>query len=137
MKKIIKALSLFLTFIMLFSALASCASEMEEENSDSSYSDDTTSESEEYDDYGGNFPIFKDGKYIARVVMPDIPSDTEKEVYAKLRTAIANITKVKVESQTDYLKEGESHDKNEYVILVGETNYVESKWIYGKTNASS
>ena len=138
----IKLLSAFLIAVMLFLTLFSCGSEEEAMGgSDSDFgsesSSDENSGASNEEIYNGVFPILKDGKYILRVIMPDIPTDTEKAVYTKLRTAIANKTKVKVDTHTDYLKENETHDKNEYVILVGETNYGESKWIYEKSKAGS
>ena len=130
MKKI-KLLCLLLVAVMLFSLLFSCAKSDEEGESES----ESTPFVETVDDSvpEGTFPILKDGKYTVRVIMPDIPSDTEKAVYTKLRNSLKSKTKVQVASSTDYLKKGESHDKNEYVILVGETNFRESEWIYSRT----
>lgn len=132
MKKI-KILSLVLAVLMIFPLLFSCANSEEMQESDSESAPAETVESLPE----GTFPIFKNGAYAVRVIMPDIPTDTEKTVYTKLRSSLKGKTKVQVASSTDYLKDGESHDKNEYVILVGETNFRESQWIYGRTTASS
>ena len=132
MKKI-KILSLVLAVLMIFPLLFSCANSEEMQESDSESAPAETVESLPE----GTFPIFKNGAYMVRVIMPDIPTDTEKAVYTKLRSSLKGKTKVQVASSTDYLKDGESHDKNEYVILVGETNFRESQWIYGRTTANS
>ena len=132
MKKI-KILSLVLAVLMIFLLLFSCANQEEMQESDSESAPAETVESLPE----GTFPIFKNGAYMVRVIMPDIPTDTEKTVYTKLRSSLKGKTKVQVASSTDYLKDGESHDKNEYVILVGETNFRESQWIYGRTTANS
>ena len=135
MRKNIRFLCLFLVAIMLAPLLFSCAAgEGDESGSDS---ESIMIEEEIKNPYGNQFPILKNGEYIVRVIMPDVPTDTEKAVYTKLRSSLAKKTGVKVDTHTDYLKEGESHDKNEYVILVGETNYKESEWIYGRTEANS
>ena len=136
MRYIVKILCLLLIAATVFTLLASCASAPDgEENSETD--SESLSNVEIADEYGGNFPILKNGEYVVRAIMPNAPTDSEKAVYAKLRTALNGKTKVKVDSHTDYLKEGESHSKDEYVILVGQTNYKESAWIYNRTKAGS
>ena len=132
----IKVLSLFLSVIMLLSFLFSCSGQLEENDgySESASVAETSLATDEFDD---KFPILKDGKYIVKAVMPDSPTEAEKSVYTKLRSALNTKTKVKIDSNTDYLKTGEFHNNDEYVILVGKTNYKESEWIYGKTKADT
>ena len=132
MKTYIRFLCFLLVVAMLIPLCFSCASsEGVESESEESVTEEAT------DPYGGNFPILKNGEYLVRAIMPDSPTDTEKAVYSKLRSSLGSKTKVKVESYTDYLKAGESYNKNEYVILVGNTAYRESMWIYGRTNADT
>lgn len=131
MKLNIRILCFLILILMLVPLLFACGSQNEEGESDLSES------SAETVDYGDDFPILKNGEYTVRAIMPDSPSDTEKAVYSKLRSSLGGKTKVKVESYTDYLKDGESHSKDEYVILVGRTNYRESSWIYGRTTADA
>ena len=136
MKYIIKVLCLLLVVATVFTLLISCASTVDEEDNSDSGSE-SSSDAEFVDEYEGDFPILKNGEYIVRAIMPNLPTDSEKAVYTKLRTALNGKTKVKIDSNTDYLKSGESHSKNEYVILVGQTNYKESDWIYNRTQAGS
>ena len=131
MKTNIKILCLLLVAVMLIPMLFACGGEVDgEDGSDSDIADGTV-------DYDGKFPIFKDGEYVARVIMSDTATDSEKAVYSKLRTSLGNKTKSKVSSYTDYLKSGESYNKEEFVILVGKTNYQASSWIYGRTKADT
>ena len=130
MKKTVRLLSLFLALIMIFSTLASCGAN---EDTDSSLS-----ESESMDDVGDvDFPILEDGKYIVKVVMPDVPTDSERAVAAKISSSLYLKTNVKIETETDYLKNGEAHSGKEYVILVGQTNYTESTTVYKRTKANT
>ena len=84
MKKI-KLLCFLLVAVMLFPLLFSCTKSEEEGESES----ESTPFVETVDDSvpEGRFPILKDGKYTVRVIMPDIPSDTEKAVYTRLLRA--------------------------------------------------
>ena len=131
--KFVRFVALLIAAIMIFTMLAACGEE-EIEDSSESLSEEVLSTD---DPYSGNFPILKNGQYIVRVIMPNLATTAERAVYSKLRTSLGNKTKIKVDSSTDYLKEGESHDKNEYVILVGETAYKESAWIYEKTESNT
>ena len=137
MKKFIRLICICLIAVMLFLNLFSCASEEEGGGGESNSESSSEEVVEIVDNYDGVFPILKNGQYIVKVVMPDLPRDSEKAVYTKLRTSLAGKTSVKVDSYTDYLKDGESRDKNEYVILVGETNYAESASVYNRTKANS
>lgn len=131
--KFIRLLALvlaFLTFILPFSA---CGEEELESDSESDFEESFASD----EAYDGKFPILKGGKYTVRAIMPNLATNVERSVYTKLRTSLGNKTKVNVDSNTDFLKEGESHNKNEYVILVGETSYKESAWVYERTNADT
>ena len=112
----IRTLSLILSLIMLLSFLFSCSGQPEENNnaSESVFDDETSLVTDEFD---GKFPILKDGKYIVKAVMPDSPTASEKAVYTKLRSSLNGKTKVKIDSNTDYLKTGEFHNNDEYRLL--------------------
>ena len=135
MKLNIRFLCLLLVIAMLVPMLFACDGDVntEEEKTE----EEKNESSSDTVDYGGNFPILKDGEYTVRVIMSDSATDSEKAVYSKLRSSLGSKTKVKVESHTDYLKDGESYDKNEYVILVGKTKYLASTKIYAKTSADT
>ena len=52
---------------------------------------------------------------------------TEKSVYVKLRSAMKEKTKIDVPYTTDILPAGETRDPNETAVILGNTNYDESK----------
>ena len=74
--------------------------------------------------------LFQNGAYTVKAIMPDKPTDTENTVYAKLRSKIKSKTGTTLQTNTDYLKSGETHSASEPEILVGLTNYTESKNVY-------
>ena len=133
-KGFIRVLSLILVIVMMATMISACGDEESLESDSESFFDESESVANEYN---GNFPILKDGQYIVKLVMPNLATSAEKAVYSKLRTALKSKTKVQAESHTDYLKSGESYNKSEYIILVGETAYTESSWIYEKTKSNT
>ena len=78
-----------------------------------------------------SYILFQNGEYNIKAIMPDKPTDVENTVYARLRSKIKTKTGTTLQTNTDYLKSGESHSASEPEILVGLTNYSESKSIYG------
>ena len=132
MKKRVRLISLSLVLAMLFLSLFSCGAQ-EEIDVSGSETDEIIEEDLGYKD----FPILENGEYVVKVVMPDIPKDSERAVAGKICTSLYLKTNVKIETQTDYLKKGEAHSSKEYVILVGQTNYNESTSIYNRTNANT
>ena len=148
----LKIISLILVIIMLSTAFASCGAKFDDnlETNESNYSDSDT----QFNTIIGNndtmlqdtekdvatkkesskipsdaFLLFQNGEYTVKAIMPDKPTDIENTVYAKLRTKIKSKTGVTLETNTDYLKTGEKHSTDPE-ILVGLTNYNESKSIY-------
>ena len=75
--------------------------------------------------------LFQGGKYTVKAIMPDKPTDIENTVYAKLRSRFKSKTGTTIQTNTDYLKSGEKHSTTEPEILIGLTNYTESKNVYG------
>lgn len=76
------------------------------------------------------FVLFQDGKYAINAIMPDKPTDIENTIYAKLRSKLKSKTGTTLQTTTDYLKSGEKHSTTTPEILVGLTNYTESKNVY-------
>lgn len=92
--------------------------------------ENNTSTNKETDKIPDNaFVLFQGGKYTVKAIMPDKPTDIENTVYAELRTKIKSKTGIMPETNTDYLKSGEKYSTAPE-ILVGLTNYSESKSIY-------
>lgn len=146
MKSYLKLISIILAIATFCVPLFSCSGKLDNGNeSDESFSDSDTSinkdtQSEKATDKPDNketekipsnaYLIFQDGEYTVKAIMPDKPTDTENTVYAKLRSKIKSKTGKTLQTNTDYLKSGEKHSASEPEILVGLTNYSESKEVY-------
>lgn len=152
MKNCLKIISLILSIIMMLTAITSCGSQIDDENSsdtnesnifsDSSNTDESNNGGEE--NYNPNvdlnkfpknaFPIFDGSSYTVKVVISSNASSFERQVATSLRSALKKQTKKTISESSDYLKSGESHDANAYEILVGRTNYEESTNVYASTD---
>ena len=150
--KFIKAIAFILTLLMILSSLASCATPLTDQNTDSSNeasdgAGDANGEGQEGDGDSADdtdapvsnslpdnvFPLFTNGEYTIKVVTANSATETERSVATKLRSALKTKTKATINASTDYLKSGESYDENAYEILVGETAHRESKQTYRST----
>ena len=137
MKKSIKLLSFALALIMSASVMFSCAnnnSKNDEQNKNENKltdSSDTSSPLEnESDRDPQKFIFFEDNAYTAKIVVPEFATDAEKTVYAKIRGVLKTKTKVTTTYATDFIASGQTRNPNEIAILVGNTNYSESKEIF-------
>ena len=84
-------------------------------------------------DTTGRFSIFMNGEYVCRVVCPDQPSDAEQEIYKKVRERLKSATDVMPERVTDFKAFNDTgEERAKPAILVGKTNYEESKQVYAK-----
>lgn len=135
----IKTISLLLVLVMLFSTLISCAADNGAESDSNS---DSNSDLEslngvdngdfEYDvEESGVIPIFANGAYTARIIRSDTASAQEKEIYNQIREAFKKKTNVVPKIETDFVASGEEKYDGP-AILIGETNYSESKAAYKK-----
>ena len=129
MKRHIKLLSLLLCLIMAITSLVSCNNIVEPNLTDTTDNNTNDSQSSTIDD-SKVLVLYKDGAYTTKFLMPDIASDSEKAVYAKLRGAIKDKIKADVTYNTDIISIGTTRDPNENAVLVGNTNYDESKQVY-------
>ena len=131
MKINLRLFALLLCLVIAFTSLVSCANGIIEPNQN-----DTTSQKENDDSEGSTIDetksliLYKNGEYTAKFLIPDIASDSEKAVYAKLRNTIKNKIKADVIYNTDIISVGIERDPNENAVLVGNTNYDESKQVY-------
>ena len=131
-----KSISLLLVFLMLFTALLSCASVDDLGGESSDVTDDSTSlDNDESDgDSNGNAEsadgsvvIVDGGEYVGEVIKPDIANDMEKSVYNDLRELFKKKVGKNPSAKTDFERfEGAA-------ILVGDTNYEETKSVKLKT----
>ena len=78
--------------------------------------------------------IFENGEYKVRVICPDSASEMEKKVYNDVRNKLKSITGVMPAYETDFKAYDDDGSKRAGpAILIGETNYDESKELYAET----
>ena len=143
----IKSISLLLVFLMLFTALLSCAAgdELGGESSDvtdesslstndngiidnnssnggNSGNDDTTSSN-------GSIVLFADDEYKAKVIRSDTPSAFDKTMYNGIRTALKNKIASLPPIASDFVADGEELYDGP-AILIGDTKYAETAAVY-------
>ena len=81
----------------------------------------------------GSIPIFSNGKYTAKLIRGDKATAFEKNVYDQIKELLRKHTGVTPETTTDYVAAG-TEKYNGPAILIGETNYEESKAAYRNLN---
>ena len=82
-------------------------------------------------DTTGRFSIFMNEEYVCRVICAEQPTDAERELYQKVRDRLKNSTKVMPERTTDFKAYNDTgEERAKPAILVGRTNYEESKQVY-------
>ena len=122
----IKSISLLLVFLMLFSALISCAGGLEGSGESSDVTEDgTTLDGDDANGDGaqsadGSIVIYEDGVQVGNVVRPDTPSDIEKTMYNDIRELI----KKKMGEMPAFSSDFDAQDGP--AILIGDTKCKES-----------
>ena len=116
-------LAVLLILATLCSVLAACSSDTEKESDTDS---NVTVEVEE-----GSIPIFSNGAYTAKFIKGDLATPFEVEIYNKIRTLFKNRTGVNPSMESDFVAANEEKYDGP-AILIGETNYDESKAAYKK-----
>lgn len=127
----IKSISLLLVFLMLFSALISCAGGLEGSGESSDVTEDGTTldgDDANGDDANGDgaqsadgsIVIYEDGVQLGNVVRPDTPSDIEKTMYNDIRELI----KKKMGEMPSFSSDFDAQDGP--AILIGDTKCKES-----------
>lgn len=135
MKIHLKLSALLLCLVMIGTSLVSCVQNSNDNSSDTKDTTDNAETSHICDiDETKSLILFKEGAYTSSFKLPDIASDSETAVYAKLRGLIKEKTKADVKFETDLIPPGETRDPNETAVLLGNTNYNESKQITENMN---
>lgn len=124
----LKLISLILALITVLTVFASCTSE---EDPDASDSNDATEQQTEFQPIDGVLTLFAAGDYRAKVIRGETASSEEREVYNQIKDLIKKRTGVSPSIATDFVAAGqELYDGP--AILIGETDYDESKAAYRK-----
>lgn len=138
-----KALFLSLALMLFLLPLAACNGEEE--------ATELGSESEQTDTptdapapvlpeaiVGDQLIIFENGAYNCDIVCGDGASDFEKQIYNKLRNELKTLTGKTPEFTTDFLAFNDSGESRKApAILIGDTNYDESRAVYSELNYST
>ena len=134
MKKSIRLLSLLLSLIVISLTVISCSeglldNQNKSTESNSTAQTDTSGKKIPFYDDSTCIMLFTDGKYVTNVVVPDIASEAEKMIYARIRAELKSKTGVNPSYTTDLVPAGQTRNPDEYAILVGKTNHDEAKQI--------
>lgn len=79
----------------------------------------------------GKYPIYLGGEYVCKAVYPEKATEVEKDIYKKVRERFKNFTGELPSINTDFLAYNDTGEsRSEPAILVGKTNYEESKQVY-------
>ena len=133
--KLIKILAIIAALASLVLLTVACneSTDANDASDGQSESDKSTEKAEAI--VGDELIIFENGAYNCNIVCSDKATDIEKSIYNKLRNRFKTATGVAPAYTTDfkaYNDDGES--RKEPAILIGETNYEESKEVYSELN---
>ncbi len=76
--------------------------------------------------------VFGNGEYLCKIVRSENASDVDKNIYNELRQVLKSVTGKNTAIATDFVGFGETLDTESPAILVGKTEYPESKQVYDK-----
>ena len=125
MKNLLRSLLILLVLAVVI-CLAACSQKEEP------LSEETEGEPVSVIDTEGKFSIFANGEYCVKIVIPANATEAEKSIYNDLRMKLHQITDVDLEAVTDFKAYNDDGvARKEPAILIGNTNYDESKEVYG------
>lgn len=88
--------------------------------------------------FGSDMLLFENSAYTCNIICSDKATDEEKTIYNKIRNELKSITGIMPQYATDFVAYNEDGSKrNAPAILVGETNYEESREVYSELHYSS
>ena len=126
----IKLISILLVLVTFASVLASCNTTEPGDASDSDGTGDVGA-TEPIIDAEGVMTVFANGAYNARLIRGEMASQFERDVYNQIKDLFKRRTGINPSIETDFVAAGEEK-YNGPAILIGETNYEESKAAYKK-----
>ena len=130
-RKIICLIAILLTVTMLFAC--NCAGGDGQTDSQNATENGATEGNKTEVDTTGKFSIFMNNEYVCRVICPDKPTDAERSIYQNVRERLKLATKVNPGMVTDFKAYNDTGaDREKPAILVGKTNYEESKQVYDR-----
>ncbi len=76
--------------------------------------------------------VFGNGEYLCKIVRTEKASDVDKNIYTEMRQILKSATGKNSSITTDFVGFGETLDIESPAILIGKTEYPESKQVYDK-----
>ena len=132
MKKRIWIILLVITLVLSFVACNGAGGDGQTDSQNAT-EDGATDGNKTEVDTTGKFSIFMNEEYVCRVICPDNPTDAERSIYQNVRERLKLATKVNPEMVTDFKAYNDTGaDREKPAILVGKTNYEESKQVYDR-----
>lgn len=125
----IKLISALLILATVCSVFAAC--DISEPPTDTDTNDQGSNETEPIIDSEGVLTVFANGAYNARLIRGEMASQFERDVYNQIKDLFKRRTGITPSIETDFVAAGEEK-YNGPAILIGETNYEESKAAYKK-----
>ena len=129
MSNFIKLLSLALALLMLVGGMVACNEEKPADETVGGVTDGQTEEATvEVPSFEetGILTVFANGEYLLKIIRSEYARDMDTNAYAQLRNAFARKTGASASMATDFVAANEEK-YNGPAILVGDTNYEESK----------
>lgn len=154
MKSRIASLKRILAMLLIFATLCSVLISCKADKTDANESDTNIASDEALTDENGEIidnpsvgegaeniesdntviPIFANGAYTAKLIRGENANAIEKDLYNQIKDLLKKLTGVNPELTTDYVAKG-AEKYNGPAILIGETNYSESKSAYNALGA--
>ena len=128
--KITRAIAILLLLCAFPLALFSCSdTNVQETNDTQGQESETPTETVKETDAEGTLTLFKNGAYVAKIIRGEFATENEKTAYNRVKAAFKSKTGKSLTTTTDFVAAGAELD-NSSAILVGETEYEESKNVY-------
>ena len=128
--KITRAIAILLLLCAFPLALFSCSdTNVQETNDTQGQESETPTETVKETDAEGTLTLFKNGAYVAKIIRGEFATENEKTAYNRVKAAFKSKTGKSLTTTTDFVAAGTELD-NSSAILVGETEYEESKNVY-------
>lgn len=83
------------------------------------------------------FSIVRNGIANFTIIAPEFPTAGEDKALVTIRSEIAEMTGVSLPFSDDWIRKGDSHDPDTYEILIGKTNYEETRSVLNETSYGS
>lgn len=138
--RLITILALLLTLVL---AIVSC-NENQSSNEPNTPTERPTSEATDTQPpspevfVGNDMLLFENGAYTCNIICGDKATAEEKEIYNMIRDKLKSITGVMPSYKTDFVSYNDTLDSRQApAILIGETNYEESREVYDELHYGS